>query len=270
MSRRVESDPRAGSAPLSGLLFLAITAAAAGIGRLLVGVDWLVLLASAVAVVLGVPAAARALRVHPVVPPILGTLTMVGVLTAMFVPGRALLFVIPTPGAVAQAEALAQGGFQSIAQQGLPAIADDGISFLLIGGVVVLAWAADLFAFSVRLPALAGLFPAALLAVPAIVDPSEVSWASLVVTALAYAGVLAATAAPRRPSGPSAASAVLPAFAAVTVVVLGAGVVAGSAAGYARTTAPSGAIGASIGAVCSVSLGAQSSPSKSETVSTRR
>ncbi|PPH11126.1 hypothetical protein C5C71_07865 [Rathayibacter sp. AY1C1] len=243
MSRRVESDPRAGSAPLSGLLFLAITAAAAGIGRLLVGVDWLVLLASAVAVVLGVPAAARALRMHPVVPPILGTLTMVGVLTAMFVPGRALLFVIPTPGAVAQAEALAQGGFQSIAQQGLPAIADDGISFLLIGGVVVLAWAADLFAFSVRLPALAGLFPAALLAVPAIVDPSEVSWASLVVTALAYAGVLAATAAPRRPSGPSAAAAVLPAFAAVTVVVLGAGVVAGSAAGYARTTAPSGVSG---------------------------
>ncbi|PPH39375.1 hypothetical protein C5C28_00200 [Rathayibacter rathayi] len=240
MSRRAEGDPRAGSAPLSALLWLAITAAAAGTGRLLVGVDWLVLLACAVAVVLGVPAAARALRVHPVVPPILGTLTVVGVLTAMFVPARALLFVIPTPAAVAQAEALAQGGVASIAQQGLPAVADNGISFLLIGGVVVLAWAADLFAFSVRLPALAGLFPAALLAVPAIIDPSAVSWLSLVVTALAYAGVLAASAVPGRPS---ATAALLPSLAAVTAVVLGAGLLAGSASGFTRITAASGVSG---------------------------
>lgn len=245
MSRRSERDPRSGSVLLSALLWLAIVAAAWGSGRLLVGVGWLVQLAVAVAVVLAVPAAARALRAHPVVPPILGTATAVGVLTAIFVPARALLFVVPTPGAVAQAEALARGGFASIAQQGLPAVADEGISFLLIGGVVVLTWAADLFAFSVRVPALAGLFPAALLAVPAIVDPSDVSWASLVVTAVAYAGILAVSATPARSKGrPVTPATALPSLAIVTVVVVGAGLLAGSATGYARTTATSGVSGA--------------------------
>nr|WP_272914908.1 DUF3488 and transglutaminase-like domain-containing protein [Rathayibacter iranicus] len=227
------------------MLWLAIVAAAAGAGRLFVGVGWLVQLAVAAAVVLAVPAAARALRSHPVVPPILGTLAAVGVLTAMFVPARALLFVVPTPGAVAQAKALAEGGFVSIAQQGLPAVADAGISLLLIGGVVVLTWAADLFAFSIRLPALTGLFPAALLAVPAVIDPSDVSWASLVVTAVAYAGVLAVSATPERSKGWRVAPAAsLPSLAIVTVVVIGAGLLAGSATGYARTTASSGVSGA--------------------------
>ncbi|MWV31661.1 transglutaminaseTgpA domain-containing protein [Rathayibacter iranicus] len=245
MSRRSERDPRSGSVLLTALLWLAIVAAAAGAGRLFVGVGWLVQLAVAAAVVLAVPAAARALRSHPVVPPILGTLAAVGVLTAMFVPARALLFVVPTPGAVAQAKALAEGGFVSIAQQGLPAVADAGISLLLIGGVVVLTWAADLFAFSIRLPALTGLFPAALLAVPAVIDPSDVSWASLVVTAVAYAGVLAVSATPERSKGWRVAPAAsLPSLAIVTVVVIGAGLLAGSATGYARTTASSGVSGA--------------------------
>ncbi|KZX20380.1 DUF3488 and transglutaminase-like domain-containing protein [Rathayibacter tanaceti] len=245
MSRRSERDPRSGALLLSAMLGLAIVAAAAGTGRLLVGVGWLVQLAVAVSVVLVVPAIARAFRVHPVLPPVLGTLAAGGVLTAMFAPTQALLFVVPTPAAVAQARALAEGGFTSIAQQGLPAVADEGISFLLIGGVVVVTWAADLFAFSVRLPALAGLFPAALLAVPAIIDPSDVSWPSLIVTALAYAGVLAVSAAPSARAGRRAwAATALPSLATVTVVVVGAGLLAGSATGYTRTTAASGVSGA--------------------------
>lgn len=245
VSRRSERDSRSGSVLLTALLWLTLVAASAGAGRLFVGVGWLVQLAVAAAVVLAVPAVARALRAHPVVPPILGTLAAVGVLTAMFVPARALLFVVPTPGAVAQAKALAEGGFVSIAQQGLPAVADAGISFLLIGGVVVLTWAADLFAFSIRLPALTGLFPAALLAVPAVIDPSDVSWASLVVTAVAYAGVLAVSATPERRKGSRVAPATaVPSLAIVTVVVVGAGLLAGSATGYARTTASSGVSGA--------------------------
>ncbi|KQQ00833.1 MULTISPECIES: transglutaminase family protein [unclassified Rathayibacter] len=241
MTRR---DSRAGSVLLSVLLWLAIVAAASGTGRLLSGVGWLVQLAVAVGLVLAVPAGARALRAHPVVPPILATLTAVVVVTAMFVPARSLLFVIPTPSALADARALAQAGFTSIAQQGLPAVADQGIAFLLVGGVVVLAWATDLFAFSVRLPALAGLFPAALLAVPAVIDPADVSWASLIVTTLLYVAILAVSARPRRPgaSRPSFASAA-PATAVVGVVVVVAGLLAGSASGYVRTNTSSGVSG---------------------------
>ncbi|WKK71627.1 DUF3488 and transglutaminase-like domain-containing protein [Rathayibacter oskolensis] len=237
-------DGRAGSVLLSVLFWVAIVAAASGTGRLLTGVGWLVQLSIAVGLVLAVPAGARALRAHPVVPPVLATLTAVVVVTAMFVPARSLLFVIPTPSALADARALAQSGFTSIAQQGLPAVADDGIAFLLVGGVVVLAWATDLFAFSVRLPALAGLFPAALLAVPAVIDPADVSWPSLVLTALAYAAILAVSARPRRtgarrPSFPSAA----PALAVVGVVVVAAGLLAGSASGYVRSSTSSGVSG---------------------------
>ncbi|MWV50314.1 hypothetical protein GRS96_13655 [Rathayibacter sp. VKM Ac-2803] len=235
---------RDGSALLSLLFWLAIVAAASGSGRLLNGVGWLVQLAVAVGLVLAVPAGARVLRAHPVVPPILATLSAVGVVTAMFVPARSLLFLIPTPASVADARALAQSGFTSIAQQGLPAIADEGISFLLVGGVVVLAWATDLFAFSVRLPALAGLFPAALLAVPAVIDPADVSWPSLVLTALAYVAILAVSARPRRPGArrPTAASAA-PAVGIAAVVVVVSGLLAGSAAGYVRTSASSGVSG---------------------------
>lgn len=243
MTRRAR-DARSGSVLLSTLLWLALVVAASGIGRLLEGIGWLVQLAVAVGVVLAVPAVARALRAHPVLPPVLGTLTAVGVLTAMFVPGQALLFLVPTPGTVGDAQALAQAGFTSIAEQGLPANADQGISFLLVGGVVVLAWAADLFAFSVRLPALAGLFPATLLAVPAIIDPAEVSWPSLLLTALVYLGILAVSARPER-RGPRRASlgAAVPSVAMAGVVVITAGLVAGSAGGFTRVSTPSGVSG---------------------------
>ncbi|QHC59237.1 DUF3488 and transglutaminase-like domain-containing protein [Rathayibacter sp. VKM Ac-2760] len=243
MTRR-GGDARSGSILLTGLLWLALVTASSGLGRLLEGVGWLVQLGVAVAFVLAVPAAARALRAHPVVPPILATLTAVGVLVAMFVPARSLLLIIPTPAAIADAQALAQAGFTSIAEQGLPAVADEGIAFLLIGGVVVLAWATDLFAFSVRLPALAGLFPATLLAVPAVIDPSSVSWTSLLLTALAYIAILAVSARPqRRDPSPVSPAAALPALAAAAVVVLAAGLLSGSAGGFTRVSTPSGVSG---------------------------
>ncbi|KQP96174.1 hypothetical protein ASF42_19070 [Rathayibacter sp. Leaf294] len=213
-------------------------AAASGAGRLLDGWGWLVQLAFAVGVTLAVPAGARALRAHPVLPPILASVTAVAVITAMFVPARALLFLVPTAGAVQDAQLLAEAGFASIAQQGLPAVADTGIVFLLVGGVVVLAWASDLFAFSVRLPALAGVFPAVLLAVPAVIDPAEVSWSSLVVTGLLYAAILAFSARPERRYRPTLASAA-PSVAVAGVVVLAAAALSGSATGYMRTSASS-------------------------------
>lgn len=213
-------------------------AAASGAGRLLDGWGWLVQLAFAVGVTLAVPAGARALRAHPVLPPILASVTAVAVITAMFVPARALLFLVPTAGAVQDAQLLAEAGFASIAQQGLPAVADTGIVFLLVGGVVVLAWASDLFAFSVRLPALAGVCPAVLLAVPAVIDPAEVSWSSLVVTGLLYAAILAVSARPERRYRPTLASAA-PSVAVAGVVVLAAAALSGSATGYMRTSASS-------------------------------
>ncbi|QHC68764.1 hypothetical protein GSU68_18855 (plasmid) [Rathayibacter sp. VKM Ac-2759] len=213
-------------------------AAASGAGRLLDGWGWLVQLAFAVGVTLAVPAGARALRAHPVLPPVLASVTAVAVITAMFVPARALLFLVPTVGSVQDAQLLAEAGFASIAQQGLPAVADTGIVFLLVGGVVVLAWASDLFAFSVRLPALAGVFPAVLLAVPAVIDPAEVSWASLVVTGLLYAAILAVSARPERRYRLTLASAA-PSVAVAGVVVLAAAALSGSAAGYMRTSASS-------------------------------
>ena len=53
---------------------------------------------------------------------VLGALGLQGTIV-----GRALLFLVPTPGAIADAQTLAQAGFTSIAEQGLPAVADNGI-----------------------------------------------------------------------------------------------------------------------------------------------
>lgn len=234
MSRQRDRGTRAGFALLSVLLWLAIVAAASGIGRLLTGSGWLAQTALAVGLVLSVSTAARALRAHPVIPPVLAGVTSVVVVTAMFVPARAALFVIPTPGAVEDAQRLAQVGLTSIAQQGLPAVADTGIAFLLVTGVVVLAWAADLVVFSVRLPSLMGVFLAVLLAVPAVIDPTEVSWPSLVVTVLVYTAILAVSVRPQREHRLTLAS-VAPTVAVVGVVVIAASVLSGAAAGYVRS-----------------------------------
>lgn len=245
MSRRAVRGTRAGSIPLSVLFWLGVVSAASGIGRLLTGLEWLGQLALAAGIVLAVPAVVRVLRAPSVLPPVLAGVTAASVVTAMFVPDRALLFVIPTPNALADGQALAARGFSSIAQQGLPAVADDGIVFLLVAGVVVLAWAIDLLAFSVRLPAAAGIFLAALLAVPAVIDPADVSWQSLVLTSLIYAAILAVSARPKDPAAqrPTLASAA-PSVAVVGVVVLAAGALSGAATGYARISSSPSTSGA--------------------------
>lgn len=238
-----DADPRAGSWALTGAIWLASVGAVSGVGRLLTGVDWLVTAAVTTAIVLAVPAVARSWRAHPVVPPLLGLLASIAALTFLYLPRTSLLLVIPTPGSLAEAGAVLEDGFASIAQQGLPAVADTGIAFLLVGGAVVLTWVADLFAFSVRVPAATGVLFLALLGVPVVIDPSDVSWGSLIVTAVAYAGVLAAGSALRGAGERRPRPALLPALGAVTVVVVVAAGFAGAAPGYVRSPFSSGVSG---------------------------
>ncbi|NQX27895.1 transglutaminase domain-containing protein [Microbacteriaceae bacterium VKM Ac-2854] len=238
-----DGDPRAGSWPLSIALWFASVGAISGVGRLLVGIDWLVTAAVAAAIVLAVPALARSLRAHPVVPPVLGLTTAVAAITFLYLPRSSLLLVLPTPGSFAEATAVMEDGFASIAQQGLPAVADTGIAFLLVGGAIALTWIADLFAFTVRVPAATGVLFLALLGVPVAIDPSDVSWLSLIVTSVAYAGVLAAGSALRHAGQRRPRSAPLPALVAVAAVVAVSAGLAGAAPGYVRTPFSSGVSG---------------------------
>ncbi|NQX13691.1 transglutaminase domain-containing protein [Microbacteriaceae bacterium VKM Ac-2855] len=245
MSAAVSSDfdPRAGSWTISAGLWIAMVGSASGVGRLLVGTDWLITIALASAVVLGIPALARAPRAHPVLPPLLGFAATVATITVLYLPGAALLLLIPTTGSLDEAALVAQDGLASIASQGLPAIADNGIAFLLVGGALVLAWLADVFAFTVRVPASTGVLLLALLAVPVVIDPSDVSWSALVITTIGYAMVLAGAAALRRRSRARIRTAKAPAAAIVAVVVVVAAGFASAAPGYARSPFSSGVSG---------------------------
>jgi transglutaminase-like putative cysteine protease len=113
-------------------------------------------------------------------------------LTVMFVPGTAILGVIPTFESFGAFRELEVRGFTSIAEQQLPANPDQGIVYLVCLGVAVLVVVMDVLAFAARLPAFTGIPLVLLLLVPSLVRPHLSDAFFFALTAAAYIAILLA------------------------------------------------------------------------------
>lgn len=149
-------------------LLLALAVATGGLHVLFVDQTWWLLVFFVLAAVLGAAAVARAFSRRWFVPPAAAAATLVGLVTALFAPGTALLAVIPTPGTIGAFGALVGEANTSIYRQAVPANADAPIVFVLCLGVGAIALLGDLLAVTLAKPALVGIPLLGVLAIPAV------------------------------------------------------------------------------------------------------
>ena len=188
----MRSRTPAPSALLSLVLVAAIAIAIASYHSLLRDITWWLVTFGAAAIVLGVAAGARRLSPRQWVPPVAGLIAVIVAVTLVFVPGSAILGVIPTFDTVGAIVALAGEGGESIATQGIPAEPTQGIVFLLTVGFTLVAILLDALVFVVRRPALTGIPLLLLIAVPSLIDTTVREPVFFVFMAAAYFALILA------------------------------------------------------------------------------
>ncbi|RFA19783.1 transglutaminase TgpA family protein [Subtercola boreus] len=157
---------RARQAALSPLIFLLIALPVGGLAPLLAGADWWWGTCLLVALVLGVAAVIRLFPVPAWVPPLGALIAWAVSITLVFAPAEALFGFLPTFDTLRTIRSLLGDAGESIAVQSVPADPVVPIVLLLCLTVGLLAVLADSLVFGLRMPALAGLVPAAILTVP--------------------------------------------------------------------------------------------------------
>jgi hypothetical protein len=168
------------------VLLLGLSGAVYGMHTILSGSVWFFQLFLVCVLVLGSAAGTRLVSRRRWLPPVVSVVATLAVFTGLFVPGTAVLAVIPTPDSIAAFGRLFQASAVSINEQSLPANADTPLLFLLCVGVAATALIADDLAIGSRLPALAGLTLIVLLAVPGIVDPGSTDPLAFIGAAIVY------------------------------------------------------------------------------------
>ncbi|MCQ4081530.1 DUF3488 and transglutaminase-like domain-containing protein [Streptomyces sp. RB6PN25] len=121
------------------------------------GAAWLFQAALLVVVASGVGTVARRVPLARAVTVAAQAAVSVVLLTLTFVPGQALLGLVPGPRAIAAFGQLLGHGVQDVGQYAIPAPVTPGIRLLLVGGVVVIGLAVDALAVTYRSAAPAGL-----------------------------------------------------------------------------------------------------------------
>ncbi|MCW4384887.1 DUF3488 and transglutaminase-like domain-containing protein [Salinibacterium sp. SYSU T00001] len=173
----------------SAALALAIPLAFASYREVLQQNDWWFAIALTSTLVLGAAAGARALvpevrrGLRASIPTLAAALTAVVVVSLGSAP-QTTLFGLPTPATLEALAQVAGQGLASLAAQPAPAIADPGVILLFTAGAGFLAVLCDLWAATLRTPALTGclLIPAAL-APAAIVPIDDYFWIALAIVA---------------------------------------------------------------------------------------
>lgn len=179
------------------VLLIAFAVTFGGLHTILEGVAWWVLCMVFAALVFGGGLAVRVvLRTHPivgrVVAPLAGAVLVAGTIVIRFASDTALLGFIPTAATVDRFRQLVRDAGYSITWQNVPATADEPITFVLAIGAGALLLVAEVFAFSLRLPALVGLPLAAVFLVPGATPEGETDGWLFAASALAYLALLLA------------------------------------------------------------------------------
>ncbi|TPW72298.1 DUF3488 and transglutaminase-like domain-containing protein [Schumannella sp. 10F1B-5-1] len=182
--------PGTSSWPDSLLGLLALSVALAALHPLLSGIGWWIAGVFFAGIVMGVAALARLLLRSVILPPLLGVAVGLLAVVGVFLRGQALAGFVPTARTFRAAGALADQGVRSIAEQAVPAEPVPGILFLIVLGVVGLAFAMDLLVVATRTRALAALPMLALLMVPMLVLAGKSDALVWIVAVLVYLVIL--------------------------------------------------------------------------------
>ncbi len=97
-------------------------------------------------------------------------------LTALYVPGNALLGVLPTPASLGEMRTLLEAAGYAVRTQVSPAQSLDELIFLAAIGVAVVAVTVDILAVSMRRPAVAGLALLVLYSIPTAALVQGIPW----------------------------------------------------------------------------------------------
>ncbi|MGQ7295606.1 transglutaminase family protein [Quadrisphaera sp. KR29] len=175
----------------------AVLATAAGLHLVVQGAAWYVQVVLAVVVVAAAGAAASALRLPAWAGALAQPVALVVVLCVLFVPGQAVLGLLPGPEALRALWALAQEGRETIRSQAAPVVAEPGLRLLVTAGAGAVAVVIDLVAVALRSPALTGPVLLAVHAVAVVFAPGGVSWGWFALAVAAWLLLLAADAGSR-------------------------------------------------------------------------
>ncbi|WP_432511941.1 transglutaminase family protein [Kineococcus sp. SYSU DK001] len=186
----------------------ASAAAVAGMRPLVVSSGWMVGALGAVCAVAGAGLVVRGLLHRRAAAVVVQAVVLLGVLVVLFGGGTALLGVVPTPATFERLATLATDGVQVIQRYSVPAVDLRGLRLLLVAGAGLVALVVDLFAVTLRRPALAGLPLLAVMAVPLALAPGGYGAVAFVAVGVPYLVLLAGgrtavwRSAPARPGRP--------------------------------------------------------------------
>ena len=165
----------------------------------------------AVVVVFGVLAACAGVRVWTsarLLPTLGGLVALMLLTTLFFLPGTAIVGIVPTLDTLAAIPPLLRSAGQSVYTQAIPAIADPPIAFAIATAAGLIAVLVDLVGITLRRPALVGVPVVAVLSVPAFVLPEITDPVVFVLTAAGYLAILVLSSSRRQPGLAAAIGAV--------------------------------------------------------------
>ncbi|WP_187264979.1 DUF3488 and transglutaminase-like domain-containing protein [Homoserinibacter sp. GY 40078] len=171
------------------LAIAGLLAALAGLHVLLEGVWWWFAGALFAIVIVSATTVARALMRSLLLPPLVGLIAGVMLVTLSFARETAILGVIPTFDTVARLQTVVDSGIASIVEQRAPATAEVGIVMLIAALTGLCAWAAEIFVAS-HAPAMVALPFAAVLIVPMVVRSGLTDPLWFVVAAVCFLALL--------------------------------------------------------------------------------
>lgn len=168
-----------------------------GLHTILEGAGWWILSMALCAIVFGAGLVVRKLlsangTLGRILSPIAGAVAVAVAILIRFSADVSVLGFVPTAETLAKFRVLVRDAGYSITWQNVPANADEPISFVLALGVATLAVLAEVFAFSLRLPALVGLPLAAIFLVPGVTPEGATDGWFFAGSALAYLAILLA------------------------------------------------------------------------------
>ncbi len=176
---------------------VAVLASVAGLHTVVQGGAWFVQAVLAVAAVLLVAAAAAVLRLPAWLGVLAQLVALLVVLCVLFVPGQAVLGLLPGPQALGALADLVREGRQTIIGQTSPVPPEAGLRLLTTTGAGMTALVVDLVAVVARAPALTGPVLLAVHVVAVVFSPGGLPWGWFVLAAGGWALLLAADGAAR-------------------------------------------------------------------------
>ncbi|MBF5080823.1 transglutaminase domain-containing protein [Quadrisphaera sp. INWT6] len=173
---------------------VAVLATTAGLSTVVEGWAWFVQAVVAVVVVVATGAGATALRLPAWVGALAQVAALLVVLCVLFVPGQAVLGLLPGPQALAALSDLLREGRETVNAQAAPVVADPGLRMVTTAGAGLVAVVVDVLAAGARTPALTGPVLLAVHAIAVVFAPGGLPWGWFALAVAAWLLLLTADA----------------------------------------------------------------------------